>query len=313
MDFAGLGQKIVAAVSETNHDKPPSPVDARHGPQPAGLLPPGIYLVATPIGHRGDITLRALATLAQADMILCEDTRSSGALLRAYGIKKPLLSYHDHNAEAREADVIGRVQRGAALALISDAGMPLISDPGFRLVRACKALGLLVTACPGPSAAVTGLALSGLPPEPFLFLGFLPNKSGARRNALRPYAAVAASMVCYESPQRLAATLTDMAAELGDRPAAVGRELTKIYEESRMGTLSELAAHYTAHPPKGEITITVGPPENTAPATDQLDSLLRAALARGSLRDAVTSVMAATGLPRSQVYSRALELQETAP
>ena len=305
---------VVAAVSatknETKLDKAPSPADRHHDPKPAGLLPPGLYLVATPIGHRGDITLRALTTLAQADVILCEDTRSSGALLRAYGIKKPLLSYHDFNAVTREAELIARIQHGAALALISDAGMPLISDPGFRLVRACKMLGLLVTACPGPSAAVTGLALSGLPPEPFLFLGFLPNKSGARRNALKPYAAVAASLVCYESPQRLAATLTDMAAELGDRPAAIGRELTKLFEESRTGTLLELAAHYTAHPPKGEITITVAPPGPAAPATDQLDALLQAALQTGSLRDAVSTTIAATGLPRSQVYERALELQK---
>ncbi|MGB4102136.1 MAG: 16S rRNA (cytidine(1402)-2'-O)-methyltransferase [Alphaproteobacteria bacterium] len=295
---------IVAGLAEANRES---------GASPAAALQPGLYLVATPIGHRGDITLRALATLAQADMILCEDTRSSGALLRAYGIKKPLLSYHDHNAAAREADLIARLQRGAALALISDAGMPLISDPGFRLARACKMLGLPVTACPGPSAAITGLALSGLPPEPFLFLGFLPNKSGARRNVLRPYATVNATLICYESPQRLAATLADMAAELGDRPAAVGRELTKIYEESRTGTLTELAAHYTAHPPKGEITITVAPPENAAPAADRLDTLLHDALQRGSLRDAVAAVMAATGLPKSQVYSRALELRESAP
>jgi 16S rRNA (cytidine1402-2'-O)-methyltransferase len=299
-------------MMETNREPAASPAEEQRRGKPLGLLAPGLYLVATPIGHRGDITLRALTTLAQVDIILCEDTRSSGSLLRAYGIKKPLVSYHDHNAIEREAELLDRMRFGVALAMISDAGMPLISDPGFRLVRACRERGIMVTACPGASAVVTSLALSGLPPEPFLFLGFLPNKSGARCNALKPYAQVAATLICYESPQRLAATLTDMVTVLGDRLATVGRELTKLFEESRPGTLSELAAHYTAHPPKGEITITIAPPEPVAPPDDQLDALLITALAQGSLRDAVTTVTATTGLPKKQVYDRALLLQQEA-
>ena len=266
--------------------------------------------MATPIGHRGDITLRALLTLAHADAVLCEDTRVSGSLLHAYGIKRPLIACHDHNEAARTPALLRRMQDGEALALVSDAGMPVVSDPGFRLARACIEARIMVTVCPGASAVLAALTLSGLPPEPFLFLGFPPSRSQARRRMLALWKDVPASLVLYESPQRLAAALQDMQEVLGDREAAVTRELTKRYEECRRARLSELAAHYAAHPPRGEITIIAAPPVPEAATEAALDGCLRAALAQGSLRDAVAAAVAATGLPRSAVYQRALALRQ---
>lgn len=271
---------------------------------------PGLYLVATPIGNLKDITLRALELLGAADLVLCEDTRVSAKLLQAHGLSPRLKPYHEHNAARIRPQIIEAIKGGEAVALISDAGTPLVSDPGYKLVRACQEEGLAVTALPGASAVLTALQLSGLPSDRFLFAGFLPPKSAARKTALAELASVPATLVFYESQNRLAAALADMAAVLGDRPSAVLRELTKRFEEARRGSLTELAKHYAAAgPPKGEIAVVVAPPSaDAAPSADELDAQLAEALSESSLRDAVDRVAAGTGLPRKQVYARALEL-----
>ncbi len=279
---------------------------------PSGSKPdPGLYLVATPIGNAGDITLRALATLRGADVVACEDTRVTGKLMAMLGVAATLTPYHEHNAERAGPALLQRLRDGQVVALVSDAGMPLVSDPGWRLVRACIDEALPVTTVPGPSAALAGLALSGLPTDRFLFAGFLPPKSSARRTALAELVQVPASLIFFESPRRLAEALADMAAVLGDRPAAVARELTKLFEEVRRAPLAELAAHYgDAGPPKGEVVVVVGPPPPAAPASEgDLDAALRAALARLSLRDAVAEVADATGTPKRVVYRRAVALR----
>ncbi|PWC54158.1 16S rRNA methyltransferase [Azospirillum sp. TSO22-1] len=270
----------------------------------------GLYVVATPIGNAADITLRALDTLKRADAIACEDTRVTSKLMGIHGVATPLVSYHEHNAAKMRPVLIGRMQAGETIALVSDAGTPLVSDPGYKLVRACVEAGVPVTALPGPSAALAGLVLSGLPSDRFLFAGFLPNKSAARRTSLGELTAVPATLVFYESPQRLAESLADMAAVLGPREAAVARELTKLYEEVRRGPLPDLAAHYdSAGPPKGEVVVVVAPPgaEAEAQAVD-VDSALRDALSRLSVRDAAAEVALMTGRPKRDVYARALEL-----
>jgi 16S rRNA (cytidine1402-2'-O)-methyltransferase len=282
------------------------------GRAPAALVP-GLYIVATPIGNLGDITLRARDALAAARVVLCEDTRVTGKLLKAYGLRTPMLSYHEHNAEARRPEILARLDRGEAVALVSDAGTPLISDPGYKLVRAVQEAGHPVTPLPGASAALTALMAAGLPTDRFLFQGFLPNKRKARRDVLAELTATPATLVFYESPQRLGASLADMAAVLGDREAAVARELTKRFEEIRRERLSVLAAHYDT-PPKGEVVVVVAPPPATpdAPPDDaDLDARLRAALATHSLRDAVAQVTEATGCPRKRVYQRALAVKDT--
>src|SRR5882762_3876861 len=230
---------------------------------PAGWAPehqlaPGLHLVATPIGNLGDVTLRALWVLRNVDCILCEDTRVTGRLLARFGIDTPLDAYHDHNADRVRPAVLEALRRGERLALVSDAGTPLISDPGFKLVRAALAEDLPVTAAPGPSAALTALILSGLPPDVFLFAGFLPPRSAARRRALGQWTTLDATLVFFEGPSRLAAALADMADILGKKDAAVARELTKRHEEIRRGRLSELTEHYReAGPPRGEVVIVV--------------------------------------------------------
>jgi 16S rRNA (cytidine1402-2'-O)-methyltransferase len=279
----------------------------------AGAAPAGLAIVATPIGNAADITLRALAVLRGADLIVCEDTRVSGKLMAMYGITTRRVAYNDHNADRIRPLIVGRLRRGERVALISDAGMPLVSDPGFKLVRDCLADQLPVTVVPGASAPLAALALSGLASDRFLFAGFLPNKSSARRDELAALVAVPATLIFFESARRLGDTLADMAAVLGDRPAAVARELTKLFEEVRRGSLAELAAHYAAAgPPRGEIVVLVGPPDATAIVPESgagsLDALLRTALAGASLRDAAASVAAATGLKRRDVYARALAL-----
>lgn len=284
-------------------------------PSAAGKpLSPGLYLVATPIGNAADITLRALDTLKRATAVACEDTRVTGRLMTIHGIPTPLVPYHEHNAARMRPQLIRRMQRGDAVALVSDAGTPLVSDPGYKLVRECVAAGVAVTTLPGPSAPLSALLLSGLPSDRFLFAGFLPNKSAARRTAIAEVKAVPATLIFFDSPQRLAASLADLAAVLGPRPAAVARELTKLYEEVRRGPLDELAAHYEqAGPPRGEIVIVVGAP--SADSADQgvdLDTALRDALARLSVRDATAAVTALTGRPKREVYARALELAREA-
>ncbi|HUZ73121.1 MAG TPA: 16S rRNA (cytidine(1402)-2'-O)-methyltransferase [Stellaceae bacterium] len=283
---------------------------SKHDARDADAIAPGLYVVATPIGNADDITLRALRVLRQADVIACEDTRVSAKLLRRHGIATERVSYHDHNAARMGPVLIERIAAGAAVALISDAGTPLVSDPGYALVRAAIARGVAVTVVPGPSAPVAALVLSGLPAERFLFAGFLPPKAAARRRALETLKPVPATLVFLEAAPRLAAALADMAEVLGDRPAAVARELTKLFEEVRRDRLAALAATYrAAGPPKGEIVVVVGPPED-APAIGAaaLDDALRAALVRMSVKDASAAVAAATGLPRRAVYARALQL-----
>jgi 16S rRNA (cytidine1402-2'-O)-methyltransferase len=269
-----------------------------------------LYLVATPIGNLGDISLRAIDTLKGADVIACEDTRVTAKLLARLGIGTALTSYHDHNAERARPALLERLRRGEAVALVSDAGTPLISDPGWRLVRACRDEGLAVTAVPGASAVPTALQLSGLPSDRFLFAGFPPARSVARRQDLRALASVPATLVFFEAAPRLAESLADMAAVLGPRQAAVTRELTKLYEEVVTGTLAELAERYAAGgPPKGEVVVVVAPPAAETISEVDLDALLAAALAEGaSVKDAAARVAAETGHPRRAVYARALAL-----
>ncbi|HEV8678146.1 MAG TPA: 16S rRNA (cytidine(1402)-2'-O)-methyltransferase [Stellaceae bacterium] len=279
---------------------------------PRHTLAPGLHLVATPIGNLGDITVRALWVLRHVDRILCEDTRVTQRLLARHGIDKPLDPYHDHNADRVRPAILDGLRGGATLALVSDAGTPLVADPGFKLVRAALADDLPVTAAPGPSAALTALTLSGLPPEPFLFAGFPPPRSAARRRALAIWADLTATLVFFEGPSRLAASLADMALLFGDRSAAVARELTKRHEEIRRGRLGALAEHYrAAGTPRGEVVIVVGPPEPSAPAAESdVEARLRALLAEHSLRDAVARLAGETGIPRRLLYERALALQQ---
>jgi len=278
---------------------------------PRHALAAGLHLVATPIGNLGDISLRALWVLRSVDRILCEDTRVTARLLAHYGIDKPLDPYHDHNADRVRPAIIEALRRGETLALVADAGTPLVSDPGFKLVRAALAEDLPVTAEPGASAALTALILSGLPPDIFLFAGFLPARSPARRRALANWSDLAATLIFFEGPSRLAASLADMAEILGERSAAVARELTKRHEEIRRGRLEALAEHYrSAGAPRGEAVIVVGPPEIAAPvAAGDLDDRLRALLAGHSLRDAVAQLAAETGIGRRTLYERALAVQ----
>jgi 16S rRNA (cytidine1402-2'-O)-methyltransferase len=269
---------------------------------------PGLHLVATPIGNLGDISLRALAVLRAADRVYCEDTRVSAKLMTRYGIKVRLEPYHDHNAERMRPQILAALRQGEQVALISDAGTPLISDPGYKLVQAAIAEGLPVTAAPGPSAMLTALILSGLPPDRFLFAGFLPRRRMARRQVVAGWASLEATLIFYEAPARLAAALTDMSEILGPRQAAVARELTKLHEEVRRAPLPELADFYRREgPPRGEIVVVVGPPGLVkALAEDELDRRLEIAVAELGVRDASARLAAETGLPRRILYHRAL-------
>lgn len=278
---------------------------------PSSPLGQRLYLVAGPIGNLGDIGQRALDVLRRVDMIACEDTRVTRKLLVAHGIDRPLLSYHDHNAERVRPKLIEAMKAGKSVALITDAGSPLVSDPGYKLVRAALDAGLEPTAIPGPSAPLVALAVAGLPSDRFLFAGFLPAKAKARRDTLAELSAVPATLIFFESAKRLPASLVDLAEVMGEaRPAAVARELTKRFEEVRRDSLGALAAHYAdAGPPKGEVTLVIGPPPVASPPDEaELDIMLRKALAGASLRDAVAAVAKASGLPRRQVYERALAL-----
>ena len=304
--------------------QPDSTTPSRHATQPshatqpgragrqtgAGALPSGLYVVATPIGNLGDLTYRAADHLARVDAVLCEDTRVTRRLMDAYGLRAPLISYHEHNAEQRRPEVLRRLAQGQALALVSDAGTPLVSDPGYKLVRDVQDAGHPVRALPGASAALAALAIAGLPTDRFFFQGFLPSKQGQRRAVLQELGGLKASLVFYESPQRLARSLTDMAELLGARDAAVGRELTKRFEQLVRAPLPELAARFR-EAPKGEIVVVVAPPAADAGVADAatVDARLAEALRRMSVRDAAAEVAAAAGWPKKQVYDRALRLK----
>jgi len=272
-------------------------------------LAPGLYLVATPIGNLADITLRALSVLARAGTIYCEDTRHSRTLTAHFGVTAPLKPYHEHNADAQRPRVLDEIGHGRAVALISDAGTPLVSDPGFKLVRDCLERGFAVTSIPGPSAVLTALASSGLPTDTFMFAGFLPPRSAARRTRIAELRSAPATLVLFEAPSRVACCLSDLAEVLGGRPAAVARELTKLHEETLRGTLGELAAITAGRELKGEVVILVGPGA-AEPASDALiEDRLSAALVTMSLRDAVRAVAEALGVPRSRVYDIGLAVK----
>ncbi len=277
----------------------------------AETIRPGLHVVATPIGNLGDISFRALGTLAAADLVVAEDTRVTKTLLAHYGITTPLFAYHEHNADAVRPQLIARLEAGQALALVSDAGTPLVSDPGFRLVGEALARDVAVTSVPGPSAVLAGLVVAGLPTSRFFFEGFLPPKSAARRQRIAAIATVPGTLVIFESARRLTETMEDLAAVLGPRDAAVARELTKMFEAVKRGTLPALAAELAASEPlRGEIVVLVGPPPDEAPSLDgeALDARLRVALESHSVKDAAAVVSGETGQPRRKVYARALEL-----
>lgn len=271
-------------------------------------LAPGLYLVATPIGNMGDITLRALATLAAADTVLCEDTRTSGKLMERFAIRARLSPYHEHNAQKVRPQILERLRQGAAIALISDAGMPLVSDPGYRLVQEAVEAGIPVTACPGASAVLTGLALSGLPTDRFLFAGFVPQKPGERKRLFAELAALRATLVFFESPHRIVETLHDLESALPRRRIAVARELTKLHEEVLRGTAGEIVAQLGERPSvKGEITLLAGPPgEEEAISEEDLESAISEALASMPASKAASEVARRFGLNRSGIYQRIL-------
>jgi len=282
---------------------------------PDSDLDPGLYIVATPIGNMGDITLRAIDVLSKVDLIACEDTREAGKLTTVYDITADKVPYHDHNAAEMRPKIVNAIKQGGSIALISDAGMPLVSDPGYKLVEAVIAEGLPVTCIPGATASLSALVLSGLPTDRFMFAGFLPPKTVARKAALSEVAHVPATLIFYETAPRLEDSLADMLEMLGDRPAAVARELTKKFEEVQRGTLSALVAHYKAKgAPKGEIAIVVGAPKagDVETWTDEaVDELLFKMLEdeKLSVKDAAGVVAAKSGRRKSDVYQRAVLLR----
>lgn len=271
-------------------------------------MEPGLYIVATPIGNLGDLSPRAAETLREADLVLVEDTRVTARLLAHAGAKVPMRRYDDHSSDSDRAAIVATLGE-KAVTLVSDAGTPLISDPGYKLVRAARAAGHEVRTVPGPCAAIAALTLAGLPTDRFLFLGFLPAKAKARADAIAEVAGVRATLICYESGPRLSDTLLALAAQLGPREAAVAREITKLHEECVTGTLSELAARYAEAFPKGEIVVVVGPPVKADDVSDsQLDSLLAEAMTELSPSRAAAEVAERLGIPRKRAYARALEL-----
>ncbi|WP_416365905.1 16S rRNA (cytidine(1402)-2'-O)-methyltransferase [Sphingomonas aerolata] len=275
---------------------------------PETPLNPGLYIVATPIGNLGDLSPRAADILARADVVAVEDSRVTAGLLRHVGTKTPMVPYHDHSAEGVRPALIARMAT-EAVALVSDAGTPLISDPGFKLVRDARAAGHLVVTIPGPCAAVAALTLAGLPTDRFLFVGFLPSKAHARSEAIAEIATIRATLVLYESGPRLGASLAALAEGLGDREAAVTREITKRFEEAVTGTLTTLATRYADAPPRGEIVIVIAPPATPPASAEDADVALADALTRFSTGQAASEVAKALGLDRKTLYARALELK----
>ncbi len=273
----------------------------------------GLYLVATPIGNLSDITLRALELLAGADVIACEDTRVTRKLTERYGIATPLTPYHEHNAAQARPKLLARLAEGQAVALVSDAGTPLISDPGYKLVQAAREAGHAVTAVPGPSAVLAALSVAALPTDRFFFEGFLPPKSSARKKRIAALANIPATLVLFEGGSRIAATLADLAGAFGVRAAAICRELTKLHEEVKRGDLDTLARYYTdGGETRGEFVIVIAPPSADDEEPEDIDGLLRQALTRVSVKEAVGEVAIATGRPRREVYQRALALAKDA-
>jgi len=275
-----------------------------------GALAAGLYILATPIGNARDISLRALEVLKGCDVIAAEDTRVTSKLLSIHGISRPLIPYNDHNGGEMRPKILARLEQGQAVALVSDAGTPLVSDPGYKLVREVIAAGANIVAIPGPSAVLAGLTLSGLPSDRFLFAGFLSSRAGERKTALDELKSVRATLVFFESAQRLAESLGAMTDVLGDRACAITRELTKLHEEVRRGSLRELAAHYEkAGAPKGEVTLLVGPPLEAVADDAKVDAALRAALAFMPVKAAADMIAALTDGSRKQLYAKALELR----
>ncbi|WP_428493220.1 16S rRNA (cytidine(1402)-2'-O)-methyltransferase [Rhodopila sp.] len=288
-----------------------APPDSQQGGQPAPLN--GLVLVSTPIGNLGDISARARSILDSCDLVLCEDTRRTGRLLAAVEIHSRIETLHEHNEDAKIGSVLERLRANQTIVLVSDAGTPLISDPGYRLVRAAIEADLRVTSVPGPNAAVTALTLSGLPPSPFMFLGFPPPKQAARRSAfgglrVAERAGLSTTFIWHEAPHRLLETLRDLLAVFGDRSAAVARELTKRFETVERGKVSSLIDLFARDAPRGEITLLIGPPETDDP--EDLDGRLRSALTTQTVKDAAALVSTATGLPRKAVYARALQIHD---
>ncbi|MCX7349669.1 MAG: 16S rRNA (cytidine(1402)-2'-O)-methyltransferase [Alphaproteobacteria bacterium] len=276
-------------------------------------LASGLYVVATPIGNLGDMTIRALATLAGAETVLCEDTRTSGKLMERFAIKTRLAPYHEHNAQKVRPQILARLQQGATIALISDAGMPLVSDPGYRLVKEAVAMGIPVTACPGPSAVLTGLALSGLPTDRFLFAGFVPQKQGERKKLFAEFARLKATLIFFESPHRIIETLHDLSSALPGRHVAVTRELTKLHEEVLRGAAAEIAMQLESRPSvKGEITLLVGPPEAEEEVSEtELENAITHALTEMPASKAASEVAKRFNLNRADVYQRILARRES--
>jgi 16S rRNA (cytidine1402-2'-O)-methyltransferase len=304
-----MSQARTIPAGRTDRPRRSYTLDGRH--LEAAAIAPGLHIVSTPIGNLGDITLRALTTLAAADLIACEDTRVTRKLLDRYAITVPLAPYHDHNAATARPKLLQKLAEGAAIALVSDAGTPLISDPGYKLVRAAQDAGHAVTAIPGASSILAALTVSGLPTDQFFFAGFLPPKQAARRARIAELVRVPATLIVFESGPRVAETLADLAASLGEREAAVCRELTKLHEEVRRGSLATLARESAEQETRGEFVLVIAPPTAAAQGSEEdADALLRAALARTSLKDAVGEVAIATGLPRRTLYQRALALVE---
>jgi len=278
-------------------------------PPEEGRLSPGLYIVATPIGNLSDLSPRAAAILARADAIAVEDSRVTAKLLAHIGARRPMVPYHDHNADRVRPGLVARLGR-EAIALVSDAGTPLISDPGFKLVRDAREAGHAVVTIPGPCAAIAALTLAGLPTDRFFFLGFLPAKAGAKAGAIKEVSGIKATLILYESGPRLSATLGTLADILGDREAAVAREISKRFEECVTDKLSALSARYADAPPKGEIVIVVGPPgEAPTPSIEDADSLLAQALKRLPAAKAAGEVAKATGLNKRDLYARALAMK----
>jgi 16S rRNA (cytidine1402-2'-O)-methyltransferase len=273
-------------------------------------LSPGLYIVATPIGNLSDLSPRAGSILSSADAIACEDSRVTAKLLNHLGVKRPMIPYHDHSAPHVREGLIARMT-SESIALVSDAGTPLISDPGYKLVREARAAGITVTTIPGPSAAIAALTLAGLPTDRFLFVGFLPNKAKARADAIAEIANIRATLLFYESGPRLSVTLSALAEGLSDREAGVAREISKRFEECVTGTLSTLAARYADHPPKGEIVIVVAPPGDAPPpAAEHADAALAEALTRLPPAKAAGEVARAFGLDRKTLYARAMAMKD---